>query len=121
MLENKSDFKTENINAALFTAIDKSIHGLFQANIPDQQIEGSISFSQKDGLKIRSNLSIDMSKIMPKNQYLSLSGEENFKIVMTVKKNQTSTSESIIGKIGDSINEKYLLKQKLLRYIYNFS
>ena len=90
MLENKSDFKTENINAALFSAIDKSIHGLFQANIPDQQIEGSISFSQKDDLKIRSNLSIDMSKIMPKNQYLSFSGEENFKIVMTVKKNQTS-------------------------------
>ena len=90
MLENKSDFKTENINAALFSAIDKSIHGLFQANIPDQQIEGSISFSQKDDLKIRSNLLIDMSKIMPKNQYFSLSGEENFKIVMTVKKNQTS-------------------------------
>ena len=90
MLENKSGFKTENINAALFSALDKSIHGLFKANIPDQQIEGSISFSQKDDLKIRSNISIDMSKIMPKNQYLSLSGEENFKIVMTVKKNKTS-------------------------------
>ncbi len=90
MLENNSGFKTENINATLFSAIDKSIHGLFRANIPDQQIEGSISFSQKDDLKIRSNISIDMSKIMPKNQYFSLSGEENFKILMTVKKNQTS-------------------------------
>ncbi|MDB3915139.1 AsmA-like C-terminal region-containing protein [Gammaproteobacteria bacterium] len=90
MLENTSGFKTKNINATLFSAMDKSIHGLFRANIPDQQIEGSISFSQKDDLKIRSNISIDLSKIVPKNQYLSLSGEENFQIVMTVKKSRTS-------------------------------
>ena len=90
MLENESGFKTDGITANLYSGIDKSIHGLFSASIPDQNINGTISYSQKDNLRIRSNLLIDMSNIIPSNQYLAPIGNEFFKIIMTIKQKQTS-------------------------------
>ena len=118
LLENKSGFKTDSIDAILFTAIDKSIHGLFKANIPDQQIEGNISFSQKDNLKIRSNLSINMSEIIPKNQYLAFNGEEYFRIVMTIKNSRTSMdlfTDLTNTSIESSLSDLYKPKNEILK------
>ena len=117
LLENKSGFKTDSIDAILFTAIDKSSHGLFKANIPDQQIDGSISFSQKDNLKIRSNLSINMSEIIPKNQYLAFNGEEYFRIVMTISNGRTSMdlfTDLTNTSIESSLSDLYKPKNEIL-------
>ena len=92
MIENKSGFKTEDIKATLFSGINRSIHGLFEAIIPDQKIHGSISYSQKEDLKIRSSIFMDMSQIIPPNQYLFPVGDESFEIIMSVGKKQTSMS-----------------------------
>lgn len=118
MLENKSSFRIENINASLFTAMDKSIQGFFGANIPDQEITGNISYSQKDNLKIRSILSIDMSKIISSNQFLTLLGEEYFNIVMKVKKNHTSMklfTDLDNTSIESSLDDIYKPKNEVLK------
>ena len=53
------------------------LYGKFEANIPDQFIQGSMYVS--DGVIIKTNLEIDLSQTINDQRYFGIKGKEAFK------------------------------------------
>ena len=65
------------INLELFEGDDENLYGKFEANIPDQFIQGSMYVS--DGVIIKTNLEIDLSQTINDQRYFGIKGKEAFK------------------------------------------
>ena len=82
-LETESKFLIGNINLELFEGDDENLYGKFEANIPDQFIQGSMHVN--DGVIIKTNLEIDLSQTINDQRYFSIKGKEAFKTTLKAK------------------------------------
>ena len=89
-LEAMSGYKINYIDSIIYSDINQSLHGRFSANIPDQDIKGSISYDQDKVLSVRSDISIRMNTLISSNQYFDINGEELFSALLQVKNRKTS-------------------------------
>ena len=87
-LETESKFLINAINLELFEGDDENLYGKFEANIPDQFIQGSMYVS--DGVIIKTNLEIDLSQTINDQRYFGIKGKEAFKTTIEIKDNVAS-------------------------------
>ena len=111
MIKTSSNFKIDLANIKLYENIDKFLNGVFQANIPNQKVSGSIDIS--DGILIKTKLKISLDEILSDQRYFSLSGDEFFDASLQIKNNKTdlhlesNLKNTKIISIIDEISKNY--------------
>ena len=122
-LITNTEYSIKEIDLVINTNLNKNLSGMFNASIPDQNIQGSILI--KDQLvTVRSKLKFDMSKIANYDQYLQLDGLEEFMGVLTINDDivsldlETNLSNTIITSVIDDLNKN---KGKNLKTKINIS
>ena len=80
-ITTNTDFLIKSINSKIFSNLNNELVGIFQSSLPDQNIAGSILYAS-DKSTIRTNLKINMDKIMDSSPYFSMGGQEIFKVMM---------------------------------------
>ena len=106
-LKTLSGYLFENINAVLYENSNKEVTGMFDAKIPDQNINGSIQIKNND-VTIYTNLEFDMSEILNYENFLTLNGKEEFAAKILISDGNTSLdlrSNLKDTEISSSINE----------------
>ena len=106
-LKTLSGFLFENINAVLYENSNKEVTGMFDAKIPEQNINGSIQIKNND-VTIYTNLEFDMSEILNYENFLTLNGKEEFAAKILISDGNTSLdlrSNLKDTEISSSINE----------------
>ena len=83
-LVTESNYEIQDVEAVLYTNIDQNLSGLFSAKIPDQSIEGSITYDDK--LTLRSQVSFKLNELFNYGEYINLSGNEIFKAKLIIDK-----------------------------------
>jgi hypothetical protein len=122
-LITNTEYSIKEIDLVINTNLNKNLSGIFNASIPDQNIQGSILI--KDQLvTVRSKLKFDMSKIANYDQYLQLDGLEEFMGVLTINDDivsldlETNLSNTKITSVIDDLNKN---KGKNLKTKINIS
>ena len=122
-LITNTEYSIKEIDLVINTNLNKNLSGIFNASIPDQNIQGSILI--KDQLvTVRSKLKFDMSKIANYDQYLQLDGLEEFMGVLTINDDivsldlETNLSNTRITSLIDDLNKN---KGKNLKTNINIS
>jgi hypothetical protein len=122
-LITNTEYSIKEIDLVINTNLNKNLSGMFNASIPDQNIQGSILI--KDQLvTVRSKLKFDMSKIANYDQYLQLDGLEEFMGVLTINDDivsldlETNLSNTRITSVIDDLNKN---KGKNLKTKINIS
>ena len=113
-LKTLSGYLFENINAVLYENSNKEVTGMFDAKIPEQNINGSIQIKNND-VTIYTNLEFDMSDILNYENFLTLNGKEEFAAKILISDGNTSLdlrSNLKDTEISSSINE---LNKKLTK------
>ena len=106
-LKTLSGYLFENINAVLYENSNKEVTGMFDAKIPEQNINGSIQIKNND-VTIYTNLEFDMSEILNYENFLTLNGKEEFAAKILISDGNTSLdlrSNLKNTEISSSINE----------------
>ena len=106
-LKTLSGYLFENINAVLYENSNKEVTGMFDAKIPEQNINGSIQIKNND-VTIYTNLEFDMSEILNYENFLTLNGKEEFAAKILISDGNTSLdlrSNLKDTEISSSINE----------------
>ena len=106
-LKTLSGYLFENINAVLYENSNKEVTGMFDAKIPEQNINGSIQIKNND-VTIYTNLEFDMSEILNYENFLTLNGKEEFAAKIFISDGNTSLdlrSNLKDTEISSSINE----------------
>ena len=106
-LKTLSGYLFENINAVLYENSNKEVTGMFDAKIPEQNINGSIQIKNND-VTIYTNLEFDMSEILNYENFLTLNGKEEFAAKILISDGNTSLdlrSNLRDTEISSSINE----------------
>ena len=106
-LKTLSGYLFENINAVLYENSNKEVTGMFDAKIPEQNINGSIQIKNND-VTIYTNLEFDMSEILNYENFLTLNGKEEFAAKILISDGNTSLdlrSSLKDTEISSSINE----------------
>ena len=106
-LKTLSGYLFENINAVLYENSKKEVTGMFDAKIPEQNINGSIQIKNND-VTIYTNLEFDMSEILNYENFLTLNGKEEFAAKILISDGNTSLdlrSNLKDTEISSSINE----------------
>ena len=106
-LRTQSGYFFENINAVLYENSKKEITGIFDARIPDQNIDGSIQI-KNNSMTIFTNIEFDMNEIINYENFLTLSGREKFETKIFISNGRTSLdlkSKLRDTKISSNINE----------------
>ena len=88
-LKTKTGYLFENINAVLYENSKKEITGIFEARIPDQNISGSIQINNNN-ITMYTNLEFDMNEILNYENFLILSGREEFETKIFISNGNTS-------------------------------
>ena len=113
-ITTKSDFIIKDINLIAYSDLNNELFGIFDSVLPDQNISGSIFYDFNKSI-IRTNLTINMDRIIDTNRYFSMNGnevfkstmvlsEENFSIELLSNLNNTKITSSI-NEINDKLNE----------------
>ena len=113
-ITTKSDFIIKDINLIAYSDLNNELLGIFDSVLPDQNISGSICYDFNKSI-IRTNLTINMDRIIDTNRYFSMNGnevfkstmvlsEENFSIELLSNLNNTKITSSI-NEINDKLNE----------------
>ena len=87
MITTQSKYKIDSANVILYENIDKVLIGLFNANIPDQKISGSIDIT--DGVLIKTKLKITLDTILADQRYFAIEGDEYFNASLLIKNNKS--------------------------------
>jgi uncharacterized protein YhdP len=87
MITTQSEYKIDSANIILYENIDKVLIGLFNANIPDQKISGSIDIT--DGVLIKTKLKITLDTILAEQRYFAVEGDEYFNASLLIKDNKS--------------------------------
>ena len=113
-ITTNSEFLIKDINASIFSNLNKELLGIFNSRLPDQSISGSISYDYKKSI-IRTNLKINMGGIIDSNRYFSMDGDEIFQSTMVLSEDNFSMNllsnlsntniSSSIEEINDKLNE----------------
>ena len=106
-LKTISGYLFENINAVLYENSNKEVTGMFDAKIPEQNINGSIQIKNND-VTIYTNLEFDMNEILNYENFLTLNGREEFAAKILISDGNTSLdlrSNLKDTEISSSINE----------------
>ena len=106
-LKTLSGYLFENINAVLYENSNKEVTGMFDAKIPEQNINGSIQIKNND-VTIYTNLEFDMNEILNYENFLTLNGREEFAAKILISDGNTSLdlrSNLKDTEISSSINE----------------
>ena len=106
-LKTLSGYLFENINAVLYENSKKEVTGMFDAKIPEQNINGSIQIKNND-VTIYTNLEFDMNEILNYENFLTLNGREEFAAKILISDGNTSLdlrSNLKDTEISSSINE----------------
>ena len=106
-LKTISGYLFENINAVLYENSKKEVTGMFDAKIPEQNINGSIQIKNND-VTIYTNLEFDMNEILNYENFLTLNGREEFAAKILISDGNTSLdlrSNLKDTEISSSINE----------------
>jgi len=106
-LKTLSGYLFENINAVLYENSNKEVTGMFDAKIPEQNINGSIQIKNND-VTIYTNLEFDMNEILNYENFLTLKGREEFAAKILISDGNTSLdlrSNLKDTEISSSINE----------------
>ena len=106
-LKTLSGYLFENINAVLYENSNKEVTGMFDAKIPEQNINGSIQIKNND-VTIYTNLEFDMNEILNYENFLTLNGREEFAAKILISNGNTSLdlrSNLKDTEISSSINE----------------
>ena len=107
VLKTQSGYLFENINAVLYENSRKEVTGIFDAKIPNQNINGSIQIKNND-ITIYTNLEFDMNEILNYENFLTLNGREKFTAKIFISDGNTSLdlrSNLKDTEIYSSINE----------------
>ena len=88
-LKTKTGYLFENISAVLYENSKKEITGIFEARIPDQNISGSIQINNNN-ITMYTNLEFDMNEILNYENFLILSGREEFETKIVISNGNTS-------------------------------
>ena len=109
-LITNTEYSIKEIDLVINTNLNKNLSGMFNASIPDQNIQGSILI--KDQLvTVRSKLKFDMSKIANYDQYIQLDGLEEFMGVLTINDDivsldlETNLSNTRSTSVIDDLNK----------------
>lgn len=120
-ITTETGFEIKNIQTTLYSSFNNSLYGLFQSDLPDQKILGSLSYAN-DKASIRTEIAIIMDKIIDKNPYFRMSGSEIFLSTINYSDNKFSAelySDLTNTQIYSSIDEiKKTLNKKLGTSIY---
>ncbi len=106
-LKTLSGYLFENINAVLYENSNKEVTGMFDAKIPEQNINGSIQIKNND-VTIYTNLEFDMNEILNYENFLTLNGRQEFAAKILISNGNTSLdlrSNLKDTEISSSINE----------------
>ena len=88
-LKTQSGYFLENINAVMYENSSKEVTGIFDAKIPNQNINGSIQIKNND-VTIYTNLEFDMNEVLNYENFLTLNGKENFATRIFISDGNTS-------------------------------
>ena len=122
-LITNTEYPIKEIDLVINTNLNKNLSGIFNASIPDQNIQGSILVNDQL-VTVRSKLKFDMSKIANYDQYLQLDGLEEFMGVLTINDDivsldlETNLSNTRITSVIDDLNKN---KGKNLKTKINIS
>ena len=122
-LITNTEYPIKEIDLVVNTNLNKNLSGIFNASIPDQNIQGSILVNDQL-VTVRSKLKFDMSKIANYDQYLQLDGLEEFMGVLTINDDivsldlETNLSNTRITSVIDDLNKN---KGKNLKTKINIS
>ena len=109
-LITNTEYSVKEIDLVINTNLNKNLSGIFNASIPDQDIQGSILINDQL-VTVRSILKFDMSKIANYDQYLQLDGLEEFMGVLTINDEiasldlETNLSNTRITSVIDDLNK----------------
>tara|TARA_B100001063_G_scaffold212848_1_gene212083 strand:+ start:2466 stop:4817 length:2352 start_codon:yes stop_codon:yes gene_type:complete len=109
-LITKTEYSIKDINLVINTNLNKNLSGIFDASIPDQNIQGSILINDQL-VTVRSELKFDMSKIANYDPYIQLDGLEEFMGVLTINDGivslylETNLSNTRITSVIDDLNK----------------
>jgi hypothetical protein len=109
-LITNTEYSMKEIDLVINTNLNKNLSGIFNASIPDQDIQGSILINDQL-VTVRSKLKFDMSKIANYDQYLQLDGLEEFIGVLTINDEiasldlETNLSNTRITSVIDDLNK----------------
>jgi len=109
-LITNTEYSIKEIDLVINTNLNKNLSGIFNASIPDQNIQGSILINDQL-VTVRSKLKFDMSKIANYDQYLQLDGLEEFMGVLTINDDivsldlETNLSNTRITSVIDDLNK----------------
>ena len=109
-LITNTEYSVKEIDLVINTNLNKNLSGIFNASIPDQDIQGSILINDQL-VTVRSILKFDMSKIANYDQYLQLEGLEEFMGVLTINDEiasldlETNLSNTRITSVIDDLNK----------------
>jgi hypothetical protein len=113
-------YEIKKIDAVLYTNTNQKLSGIFSAKIPDQMINGSISFFNNK-LTLRSDVSLKMDDFVNFGDYLNLSGTEIFNAELSIDNNASlklssnlsnTTFSSSIGELNKRSSDN--LKTEIL-------
>ena len=102
-----------NINAILFTSLNKELNGIFSLKTLDQKINGVLK-SNNEEISLNTDIFLEMGDTFNYGEYLSLNGLENFNTILTIgdrvslelNSNLENTSiKSIVSEINKDKNE----------------
>ena len=108
-----SRLELSNINAMLFTSLNKELNGIFSLKTLDQKINGVLK-SNNEEISLNTDIFLEMGDIFSYGEYLSLNGLENFNTILTIgdrvslelNSNLENTSiKSIVSEINKDKNE----------------
>ncbi len=113
-------YEIKKIDAVLYTNTNQKLSGIFSAKIPDQMINGFISFFNNK-LTLRSDVSLKMDDFVNFGDYLNLSGTEIFNAELSIDNNASlklssnlsnTTFSSSIGELNKRSSDN--LKTEIL-------
>ena len=125
-LKTLSGYLFENINAVLYENSNKEVTGMFDAKIPEQNINGSIQIKNND-VTIYTNLELDMSEILNYENFLTLNGKEEFAAKILISDGNTSLDlrsnlkDTEISSSINELNKKFDENLDTSIYIYNIT
>ena len=109
-LVTQTDYSINKIDMVIRTNINNKLSGLFNASIPDQDIDGSILINDQT-ITIRSKLKFEMNNMISFEEYLKLDGMEEFDGILTIDNDLvslnlvTDLSRTKITSIIDDLNK----------------
>ena len=88
-LVSSSDYAVENMQAVIFSNLDKKYVGSFSSKIPDQNISGFLLI-ENDNINLNSIITLDLKDIFDFGEYLSIEGVEKFNAKMILNRENIS-------------------------------